>query len=575
MRLDGLSLRELAKEMDIRFRGSKVDKVTGVGKHAVFIALQRSGGILVSSSPLAARAQVMAGAKSEHGAEPSSFVMLLRKHLEGGRFLGATRRQLENAIEMSFSSWDDERMESPRMLLLEASGPDSNIFLLSQEGTIIGSFRHAREGRADAPGQRFEPLPRFELPDALECSRQAFIASAVRRAAELPGIAPASAISGGLFGLSRDHAEDLLKAAGFAGSSVFDAAASAHDALRQRQQEFKDEPWPCLEVQTLKGPRPSFILAGRDAGKLPSACLEGILGASESAEQATRISSELLKAVSSALSKAGNKLEARRQDLSEAKRSHKYRTWGDAILSSLHLLQGGLPERASLTDYSSPGEPQVEVPLERDLTAAQNAERYYSRYNRGRRAEKALLPLISAAEAEVDYLTGVKGSLERADGVETLQELKRELVISGYVADRQKAKGKAKAAKPALPAQYTLSTGHKALVGRNNMQNDQLTFGIANPWDIWLHVKGAPGSHVVIRLERGEAAPDGAIAEAAGLAAVNSSLRSSSKAEVDYTEARKVRKIPGGLPGAVTYTGQRSVTVDPSAPKGHPSQGGR
>ncbi len=572
MRLDGLSLRELSKEIDIRFRGGKVDKVSAIGRHAVFITLQRSGGILVSCSPAASRAQAMSGAKPEHGSEPSSFVMLLRKHLEGGRFLGAVRRQLENAIELSFASWDDERMESPKMLLVEASGPDSNIFLLSHDGTIIGSFRRAREGRADAPGQRFEPLPRFELPDALECSRQAFIASAVRRAAEVPGIAAASAISGGLFGLSRDHAEDLLKVAGFTGSSIPDAAATAYDALRRRQAEFLEEPWPCLEVQGQKGMRASFILAGRGSGKPPSACLEGILGASESAEQATRIRTELMRSVSLALSKARNKLEARQSDLSESKRSNKYRVWGDAILSSMHLLQGEMPERAALTDYSAPGEPLVEVPLERGLTAPQNAERYYSRYNRGRRAEKALMPLIAAAEAEVGYLEGVKGSLERAEDMQTLTELRQELAMSGYAGlkDKQSGKvhGKPKAAKPALPAQYTLSTGHKALVGRNNMQNDQLTFGIASPWDIWLHVKGAPGSHVLIRLERGDSAPDQAIIEAAMLAAVNSSLRSGSKAEVDYTEAKKVKKIPGGLPGAVTYTGQRSVTVDPSSRQG-------
>lgn len=572
MRLDGLSLKELAKEIDIRFKGGKVDKVSAIGRHAVFIALQRSGGILVSCSPLASRAQAMSGAKSEHGAEPSSFVMLLRKHLEGGRFLGAARRQLENAIELSFASWDDERMESPKMLLLEASGPDSNIFLLCQDGTIIGSFRRAREGRADAPGQRFEPLPRFELPDALECSRQAFIASAARRAAEMPGIAPASAISGGLFGLSRDHAEDLLKAAGFAGSSATDAAAAAYDALRARQAEFSKEPWPCCEVQTQKGLRPSFILAGRGSGRSPSACLESILGASESAELTTRIKAELIKNVGSALSKARNKLDARQADLSEAKRSHRYRVWGDAILSSMHLLQGEMPERAALVDYSAEGEPLVEVPLEKGLTAPQNAERYYSRYNRGRRAERALMPLIAAAEAEVGYLEGVKGSLERAEDVQTLTELRQELAMSGYAALKhkasEKARGKSKGTKPALPAQYTLSTGHKALVGRNNMQNDQLTFSIASPWDIWLHVKGAPGSHVVIRLERGDSAPEQAIAEAAMLAAVNSSLRSGSKAEVDYTEAKKVKKIPGGLPGAVTYTGQRSVTVDPSSRPG-------
>ena len=171
MRLDGLTLNELAKEIDLRCKGLRVEKVTSAGRHAVVISLQRGNDLLVSSSPNGARA-VLTSMKSGTRAESVGFVMVLRKYIEGGRFLKALKRRQENAIELWFQGWDDDEGIKPKLLLLEAVGPKSNIFFLDESNLIIGSLKGTDDRRAGSPGQSFEPLPPFEMPDALSCTKE-------------------------------------------------------------------------------------------------------------------------------------------------------------------------------------------------------------------------------------------------------------------------------------------------------------------------------------------------------------------------------------------------------------------
>ncbi len=562
MRLDGLTLNELAKEIDLRCKGLRVEKVTSAGRHAVVLGMQRGNDLLVSSSPNGARA-VLTTAKTGTRAESVGFVMVLRKYIEGGRFLRASKRSQENAIELWLQGWDDDEGIKPKLLLLEAVGPKSNIFFLDENNTILGSLKGTDDRRAGAPGQIFEPLPPFDMPDALSCTKDAFIASALRRRAEKGDIGPAKAIAGGLYGLSVEHAADLIAASGNRLADISAAAESAYLLLRRRQEEFGPDVWPCCEASDEKGPRASLILCARGAGSGPSECVEGILGRLEKDDQVSQRKTKLLKTVDSALSRAVGKSHARRTELASSKKSDTYRIWADAILSSMHELPKMLPATATLPDYSADGDKLIEVPLDARFGASQNAERYYQMYNRGRRAEKALAELISSSDAECEYLAGVKDACERAEDEIVLDQIREELEMAGYLKREGGKPGKKQDKKAAQPVQYPLSTGHKALVGRNNVQNEELTFKIANPWDIWLHIKGAPGSHVVIRLDKGEKVPEAALEQAANLAVMSSSLKGKGRAEVDYTEVRKVKKIKGGLPGAVTYTDQRTINVKP------------
>ena len=565
MRFDGLTLAVLAGEITEECAGQRVEKVSSAGPGAVLFSLQRGIGILVSASPNGARA-VLACGKGSFKADPTGFVMVLRKHLEGGRFVDAVKRPAENAIIMNFRGWDDDEGTSAKSLVLEAVGAKSNAFFVDGTGLIIDSMKKAKDQRSsnrpDMPGEKYEPMPPFELPDALSCSREAFTAAAVRLRAAKPASSLASAISGGLYGLSEAHAADLLTVSGYSGDDALDGASAAYEALRGRQAEYGASAWPCTIVgEGTATARISLILPRRGTEGGPSECIEKLLGGMEGRLLANARKSQMMKKLDSALAKASGKMSARSEDLKSHERGDTYRVWADAILAGMHELPERLPEKALLTDYSTDPPRLLEVPLDQARSAAKNAEGYYSMYNRSRRAVKTLTSLVESSVQEVEYLERVKDALERADDPNVVSQIQDELGYAGYLVAKRKVSAKGKKAAPALPAEYTLSSGHKALVGRNNAQNDLLTFTIANPWDIWFHVKGAPGSHVVLRRQKGETVPDSSLDEAMKLALSNSSLKPQGRGEVDYTEVRRVKKMKGGLPGAVIFTDQKTALV--------------
>ena len=566
MRLDGLTLLELSKEIDYSCSGMRVDRISSVGPWAVLFGMQDGSGILVSSSPKGARA-VVTEAKAPMRSDASGFVMVLRKHLEGGRLVKALKRPLENSLSLCFRGWDDDEGVNLKYLVLEAVGARSNMFFIDGSGTIIDSLKKSKDARSslrpDMPGERFEPLPAFELPDALSCSKEAFVAAALRTKAARPGIAAAAAIAGGLYGISEAHVKDLMEESGCISSDIAEVAAASYEALRARQRAFKDRVWPCMIIDDGGKSRISLVLAQEAQGNKPSKCLEALLRGIDEAEGTASRKALTSRELAAALERAENKLGIRTRELAQAEEGDRYRIWADAILASMHELNGKVPQLAVLTDYSEEEPGKIEVPMDPDRSAAKNAEGYYKKYNRSKRAKKMLLDLIESSRRELEYLTGVKDALDRAEQPKVVDQIREELAHAGYLKGRRPKQADTKKRKAAVPqpAEYTLPTGHRLFVGRNNAQNDELTFSIANPWDLWFHVKGAPGSHVVLRLDRGETPQDSAIEEAARIALENSSLRGLAKAEVDYTEVRRVKKIKGGLPGAVTFTGQKTVSV--------------
>lgn len=579
MRLDGLTLGALADEVGTRASGLRVEKISSLGHRAVVLDLKQGLQLLISASPKGARVVLRPRPKTTRG-EATAFAMVLRKHLEGGRLVTASRRPSENSVEVLFYGWDDDAGERPKKITLEALGARSNVFFLDYEGTIIDTMRKAgdrqKSARPDMPGEKYVPMDGFHMPEALHCTKEAFVASALRFRSAHPTSSDAAAIAGGLFGLSEAHAGDLIY--GLAAGTLEDLAGSACERLHALKRENAGKAWPAVVTGEGKNRRVSLVLRD-NGGSMPAGeAVELLFKGLEKEEEADIRKASLSRLVSTALGRAQGKLGTRAQELAQASSAERYKSLADAILASPHLLpkeaDGRLRETAFLPDYSAEGAPQIEVKIDRALSPARNAARYYAMYSRAKRAAGVLKDLIIAAEAEVEYLAGVKDALLRANDPVVIEQVRDELATAGYIrragsskgsmrklASKQGGNSKKTGTKPPLPAEYTLSTGHKALVGRNNSQNEALTFTIASPWDIWLHVKGAPGSHVVIRRQRGEALPEAAFDEAAKLALENSSLAHQGRGEVDITEIRRVRKIKGGLPGAVTFTDQRTVSV--------------
>jgi predicted ribosome quality control (RQC) complex YloA/Tae2 family protein len=563
MRLDGLTLFILAKEINMRCAGLRVERIFSCGRYAVDLGLQRGVNLHLDCSPEAARVTCAGGSKGARQ-DATSFVMVLRKHLEGGRMLSASKAPGENLISIFFQGWDDDDADRPKRLILEATGPLSNIFFLDSQSTIIDSFRKAADqrkaGRADMPGETYMPLLSIGLPDALEVTRDVFVASTEKYMARRPDVSYSKAIYGGLYGLSKEHASDLIAQSKGSHQSLVEAAVGAFDVLRDLLKRSLLGEWSCSIVgqDGTNSARYSLVLPSIDGIIGPSECIERVLGTGETVRALETGRATLSKSVGLALKRATGKLEARMAELASSEDADKYRVWADAILSSMHELSSPLPAIATLPDYSKEQPAFVEVALEPGKTAPANAERYYKRYNKSRRTIKALSDLILEAQGEVGYLSSIVDSIDRTEDKDVLEQIREEAAMSGFGPKGRNKPSKVRV-KSAGPLQYTLSSGHKALVGRNNTQNDEITFKTARPWDIWLHVKNAPGSHVIIGHDQGDKVPDAAILEAAGLALQHSSLKNQQKGEIDYTEVRKVKKIKGGMPGSVTYTGQKTL----------------
>jgi predicted ribosome quality control (RQC) complex YloA/Tae2 family protein len=269
----------------------------------------------------------------------------------------------------------------------------------------------------------------------------------------------------------------------------------------------------------------------------------------------------LRKILGTKLERAQNKLSKQKEELMQSKDRDKYKIYADLLQSNLHRINRG-SDHVVLENFYDENLKELKVPLDPKLSPAENAQRYYKKYGKLKTANQLLLEQIPETEAEISYIEHVLVSLENATDVKDLDEIKDELIIEGYI-QRRSMKNRKGNEKVAGPLRFTSSDGFEILVGRNNRQNELLTMKTAKKEDLWLHTKGIPGSHVIIRTE-GKSVPDRTLTEAGTLAAFYSKGRNSGSVEVDYTEKRYVRKPKNGKTGLVVYENQKTIVVSPS-----------
>ena len=267
---------------------------------------------------------------------------------------------------------------------------------------------------------------------------------------------------------------------------------------------------------------------------------------------------DLLKFLKTRIERAQRKLETQKLEYKQSKERDKYKLYGELINANLHLLSKG-QTKTKLVNYYKEDMPEIEIKLDARLTPVQNAQKYYSEYKKLLNAENILKELITQSKEELMYLESVYESVHRAKQNAEIDEIKEELVQSGYI-KRIPAKNKKKKQKPLDYLRYTSPDGFTILCGRNNIQNDRLTFKQARTNDIWCHAKNVPGSHVVI-ITQGDEVPDATLKMALKIAAENSKARGSDNVPVDYTLVKNVRKPNGAKAGYVIYFEQKTVMV--------------
>lgn len=564
MPLDAFTLRALAAELEGRCVGMKIDRVAMPTRDEIVLVLRgRAGGgrLLLSANSASPRA-CMAVRQRENPSSPPMFCMLLRKLIGGGVIRGVTQPPAERILEFEIEA-SDELGELRRLrLVLEMISRRANLVLVDEEGRITDAIRRvdgdlSTGKRQVLPGLYYRPPEAREGIDPFEAD-----AEEIRRfAAEIPaGVDPTDRLLHGLRGLSplvcrelahragedRERLAELIEGLRDTGASapwlvLKDGAPKDFSAIEITQY---GSGWDCVR-------RESF-----------SALLEEFFGEREQTEQVRSAAREMTGVVTTTLERTRRKLAVQRRELDEARDRERLRENGDLLMANLHLIGRGA-SRVTVSDFYSEEGTEREITLDPKLNPQQNAARCYREYARRKNAEKMLTGLIGQGEREEQYLGSVLDELRRAESRSELDGIRAELVSTGYLRRSSQKHGGRERQKAQPPREFVSSGGFRIQVGRNNLQNDELTLRQSHKNDVWLHAQHSHGAHVLIRCANDE--PDDATyTEAAMLAAYYSEARGGSGVAVDYTRARYVKKPAGARPGMVVYDPYYTMYVTPN-----------
>lgn len=565
MPLDSLTLGALARELDAALAQARVDKIYMPRPgEAVFHLRAESGAcrLLVSAAGAAGRAH-LTGQRAENPETPPMLCMLLRKHLAGGRILSVTQPEEERMLRFAFSATDEMGERVEKALVCELMGRRTNLILLGGDGTVLACFKKVdaemSPDRPVLPGLRYRMPPRREMIRFLHAD-EAALHEAARQA--LAADEPDRALPGLLEGLSPFLSRELTYRAR---GDVQRLAGELAD-LQARAREGRLEPW----VVRRGGQPVDFScmpithLPDVECEKMPSfsEMLDLCFAEKARRELQKTVASDLQKTVANAVGRLERKLGSQKQELSEAEGREKLKHDADLITANLHAIRSG-EKQARVVDYFTEGMPEAVIDLDPDLSPQQNAQRMYKKYARMKNAELKLREQIEKGERELEYLKTVAYSLTQAQSARDVEGVRQELSEAGYLKNRRD-KGKKPKPQAFAPRRFDLPDGFEALCGRSNTENDELTMRRAQKNDLWLHVRGAPGSHVIVPLRDGREPTPAVIEGAAAIAARFSSLSAQPRVPVDYTRVRHVKKPQGARPGMVNYFQYQTVLVAPA-----------
>ena len=561
MPLDAITLQALTREMRDTLEGAKIDRVQQPEKDMLLLTLRtREGGrrLLISASVAGARVHYTAES-FENPAEPPMFCMLLRKHLVGGRIQSVEQPEGERMLSIRLFSRDELGDESEKTLAVELIGRSANIVLVGADGRIIDCLRrmeYGGEGRGMLPGLIYRLPPRQNKLSFFSCSEEELRftiehmedgAFDKRLLDSFAGLSPL--ICRELAYRSRQDRELLLD-----------------NALALRETVSAGDFVPTL-VSIDGAPRDFSFMAinqygeGASCERFDSFCalLDAFYARRDRAESRRRRSRELMHTVKTVQERLNRKLAAQRKELLETAGREEIRRRAELITANIYRMKKGQRELVC-ENYFEEDCPEIRIPLDPLKTPQQNAAALYKDFNRKKAAEEHLTVLIEQGERQHEYLGAVVDEIERAESERDLNDIRRELVETGYLKKQRAAKNDR--SRPQAPLRFLSSDGYEILVGRSNVQNDELTHKLARRTDLWLHAQKIHGSHVIIRTD-GLEPPEATIAEAASLAAWYSQGREAGKIPVDITQVRFVRKPSGAMPGAVLYTDYTTLLAQP------------
>ena len=574
MAFDGISAAALVKELNDKLKDGRVSKIAQPEADAVLLTVKNGRNqyrLLLSANPSLPLAY-LTETNLPSPAQAPGFLMLLRKHLSGGRILSVTQPGLERVILLTVEHLNELGDPEQRRLILELMGKHSNLILVDRDDIITDAIRRIGSATSSVrevlPGRPYfipntrDKLSPFEPDEALLAARLREQNGPVEKAlnAVLTGISPVMARELVLrAGLSGDEAAAELSEAAFA--RLLGTIREMMEAVRAGAFS------PCLYYHKGRlleySAFPLMLYAAEEAVPYESmsALLADYYTEKNAASRIRQKSAELRHFLHQTMERDSRKRDLLEKQLKDAEKREKYRLWGELIQAYGYGLEPGARELKAQNYYD--GDREVIIPLDETLTPQENAKHYFERFQKLKRTYEATIKLLEETDAELAYLRSVETSLNLAENEEDLNAVRAELTEGGYLRAKKAPGRKApKAPKTAAPLHFVCEEGFDYYVGKNNLQNEAVTFELASGSDWWFHVKGIAGSHVIVKTG-GRELSDAGFERAAALAAWFSSAPRGAKTEVDYTRRKELKKPGSYKPGMVIYDHQQTLYVTP------------
>ena len=569
MSMDGLSLYSAMNELNKRLAGGKIDKIQQTDKEELLLMVRSLGQtyrLLINASAADNRVQ-LTELKKQAPSEAPMFCMLLRKRIAGGKIVRFEQERLDRVLKISIETYNDLGDLSVFALYCELMGKHSNIILVNEKGVIVDAIKHVGLGMSSVrfvmPGLEYSAPPAQDKQDPSKASADDF-----SMAMCMVGMSIAKALSNAFFGLSPAVAAQLV--ARYTDKTECTQLSEAErKELAERLAAFyadmaqgKEKASAVLNALGETEAVYPFAISGSGIKLYDSIgeALDSLYINSDRREWAKRHGASARKVLQNNIERCEKKLALYADALNSGEQMEKCRLYGELLTANLHSLKSGTDTAAVDNYYADPVE-RIAIPLDRQLTPGENAQRYYKKYQKLKAARDMAIVQREQTLNELDYLEGQLDNLTKCTAENELSELIEELKDQGYIKRDKGGKKKMKLA-ASKPMHFVSSTGADIYVGKNNRQNDELTLRFASPNDIWMHTKNIPGSHVIVK---GASEQDTAtMTEAALLAAYYSRARGSENVAVDYTPRKYVKKPAGAKPGMVIYTTNKTAYVTPS-----------
>ena len=570
MAFDGITIANIVTELNQTITGGKINKIAQPENDELIITIknQRKQYRLFLSASASLPLIYLTETNKPSPLTAPNFCMLLRKHIGSGKIIAIEQPGMERIIRFTIEHLNELGDLCTKYLIVEIMGKHSNIIFCNEEDQIIDSIKHVSAHMSSV--REVLPGRPYFIPETQSKLNPFVLTEEIFQEKIFPRpVNVAKAIYTSITGISPLMAEEVCYRAGIDGGIPTDGLEDvervhlAHTFLRM-VDDIRDGHFEPNIIYKGKEPVefacfPLSQYQDYRAVSYPSIfpVLETYYAEKNIVTKMRQKTVDLRKIVQNALERNVKKYQLQQKQLKDTEKKEKYRFWGELLNTYGYEVEPGAKSMEALNYYTNE---MIQIPLDETMTPQENAKKYFDKYSKLKRTKEALDTLLQETGDEIKHLESIAASLDIASSEEDLVQIKEEMMEYGYV--KRKNTGGKKVKVTSRPYHYISSDGYDIYVGKNNFQNDELSFKFASGNDWWFHAKGQPGSHVIVK-SKNEELPDRTFEEAGKLAAYYSKGRQAPKVEIDYTQKKNLRKPTGGKPGFVVYYTNYSLLIEP------------